>query len=555
MPRKKRHIVWSLLTVLGLLGTNCGQAVRAPSTPSPAIGEAPLAKPALTATPQAQGQPRYGGILTADTSDEVPHFDHQQVKSPYIVRSIGMVYNGLLEYDPRDPEKIIGDLAERWEVSQDGKEYTFRFNKGITWHDGQPFTAEDARYSINRMWKPPQGTTSGWQDAFGGLAKVEAPDADTLKITLEYPRASLLAFLASAIYIMPKHVIEAKGNMKKDVIGTGPFRFKSYLVGSYTAVERNPNYFKKGRPYVDGFIRYVLKDSSTRFAALRTGQILITGLYSSALTPYQMETARKDLSDKLNVSRSILLTDFRANFNVTKPPFNDIRVRQAISLAMDRQKMVATVGEGYGNVGGALAPGTEWALPQDEIERTPGFRQPKDADIAEARRLLAEAGYASGLKAGFIVRSATLHKAFAEIMKDQVKVIGVDFTIEIVDATTWEDRVRRLAYDAGMKGFSHTIADPDEALGHYQSSNRQNAPTGFADKEVDDLYAKQSQTLDPAERKKVAWEIERRIIKLAPKAAGFWPETYCATSKNVMDYRPGIGGSNVPKYEVVWRAR
>ncbi|MBI2907229.1 MAG: hypothetical protein HYX92_06190 [Chloroflexi bacterium] len=566
METKKLFVLASCLTSLALLTASCAPAAAPAPAPTtkPAAATAPAATlaPKSQPTPAAPGatpkpaaaEPRYGGILTTEAGNEPPHFDVDQTRNPYTVWYIGMAYNSIMEYDPLNPSKIIGDLAQSWEMSPDGKTYTFRFNKGITWHDGKPFTAEDARVSIMRMWNPPEGVTSGWKDAFRGLEKAEALDADTLKISLEYPRASLMSWLATATYIYPKHVLDAKGSMKKDVVGTGPFKLKSYTAGTSAVMEKNANYFKKGRPYLDGFVRYLLKDASTRFAALRTGQITLTGPYASALPPPQMEQVKKEMADKLVTGEMNQLNGFFANLNVTKPPFNDVRVRRAISLAMDRQKLRATLSQGYGYLGAQVSPGTEYALPEDELLRLPGFRQPKDQDIAEAKKLLADAGFPNGLKTGFLVRTATLHQAFAEVTKDQMKAIGVDFNIEVVDATTWEDRVRRMAYDAGMKGYSQTISDPDDGLAFYLSDNKDLAPTGFADKEIDDLYIRQSRSLDPAERKRIVLDMQRKLIESASRPEGFWPPTFYAASKRLNGYVAPIGTYNNAKFEVVWLA-
>lgn len=554
MCSPRSYVLLLTITMLSFVGASCAASVPPAPTPTAATSNTPrtAVTVAPSSTPKPEQSPKYGGTLTAESGNEAPHWDIQQVRTPYPIWFIGLAYNKLVDAAPTDANKILPDLAETWDISTDGKVYTFHLASGVTWHDGQPFSAEDARYSIGRMANPPEGTISGWKDAFGGLEKVEAPDNNTLKMTLAYPRPSLLPYLASAIYMMPKHVIEAKGSMKRDVIGTGPFRFKEYLPGSSVTLEKNPNYFKKGLPYLDRFVRYIIKDPATRFAAIKTGQIMVTAPYTSSLSTEQMEAIKKDFSDKIATGKLPQLSDFRVNFNLSRPPFNDIRLRQALALAIDGRKMINALSQGYGEIGGVLPAGSEWSFSKEEIEKMPGFRQPKDEDIAAAKKLLAEAGHPDGLKAGLLVRTASSHQAFAEVLKDQMKAIGVDLSIEVVDPTAWEDRVRRLAYDTAVRPYTQLLVDPDDAFSDYLCSNHDSAPTGFCDEQVDQLYQKQLRTLDKAERKAIALEIERKLLQEVPRAEGYRQPTFYAAWKKVMNYSPPLSTYHNPRFESVW---
>ncbi|MBI2906941.1 MAG: hypothetical protein HYX92_04730 [Chloroflexi bacterium] len=414
MKSKISRTVLSCISAFWLLLTSCASPA-APTLPSPTPKEAATApKPTIaattpTVTPKpAADQPRYGGILNIGHYADPATYDPIQESSLQSESLIVPSYSGIVQHDPLEPTKVVGDLAHKWETSSDGKVYTFHLYNNVKWHDGTPFTSEDARFSLEVVRKPPTGVRSPRQEWLKAVERTEAPDKDTLKMTLQYPSASFLDNLGDGrMVIVPKHVYESKGNMRRDVVGTGPYKFKSFSPGASWSAAKNSDYFIKGRPYLDGIIWYIIPDLATRFAALRTHRIQVTPFGTQGLTPSQSEIIRKELSDKIIVQRCSSPGFLSFRMPNTKAPWSDLRVRRAVELTIDRPKVIKVAMEGVADVGGFMPPG-EWSLPDAELLKMPGFRQTKDADIAEAKRFMAEAGHARGIKTTTVTRNVAI---------------------------------------------------------------------------------------------------------------------------------------------------
>ncbi|MFH1486038.1 MAG: ABC transporter substrate-binding protein [Chloroflexota bacterium] len=560
------------LTVLGLVLASCAPAVAPTPTPKPAAPGAPAAKPATPkpaapaakpATPApaapaptpkpAAEKPSYGGVLNISHTGDTPTYDLHQESSIISLAVLSLAYNMLIQYDPLEHTKIVADLAEKWEVSKDGLLYTFNLRKDVKWHDDKPFTSADAKFSLDRMIFPPKGVRAPRQPHFLAVDRFEAPDPHTVKVYMKYPSASFIPMLATGwMVICPKHVIEEKGDMKKVVMGTGPFKEKRITAGTSYEWQKNPDYFMKGRPYLDGITFYVVKDRGTRFAAFRTGQVLIYGI-GETMTVTQAKLVERDMPNaRVETFMAYNTHDF--DMNCTKPPFNDVRVRQAVSMAVDRQAAVQVLAEGDAVVGPHMPPGGLWALPNEELLNMPGFRQPKDADRAQAKKLLAEAGYPGGLKTTLMVKSR--EPEVAEFMQAQLATIGIDATIDIRETGDWTQRAVKGMHDAVPLRISLKLDDPED-IGRYHLTSAIGGQNyaHFSSKEIDDLFVKQSQAMDPAERKKITWELQRKLIEQAPKLKLDWFYYKKGIRKEVRDYKPGPGNYCNNKWEVVWLSK
>ncbi|MFH1487093.1 MAG: ABC transporter substrate-binding protein [Chloroflexota bacterium] len=585
MRRKNLFLVVSLLTVLGLLLVSCAPTVAPTPTPKPAAPAAkpaaPTAKPAAPAptkapapaatkapaaapTPKpaapapspkpAGDQPRYGGILTTAMYADMPSFDVHQENTFLTQCTAQPCYNNVIYYDPQDPEKIIGDLAEKWEVSSDGLTYTFHFRKGVKFHDGTPFTAEDAKLSLERLYDPPKGIRSPLQDFLRAIGKVEASDKDTLKVTLKFQYAPFLDAMALGQMVMyPKHVVEAKGHMKNDIVGTGPFKLKDYASGVYFEVVKNPDYFIKGRPYLDGIKMYLVKDDGTRLATFRTGQVKFLGpLVSSAgIKPSQARVIEKEMP-QAKIYRFNALSSRWLDMVTNKPPFNDVRLRQAVSIAIDRQTAIKVLLDGEGEIGAQFSP-SQWSIPKEELGKRPGYRQPKDADIAQAKKLLAEAGFPNGLKTRILAR-ANYTEDVALYCKDQLSKIGIELELVVRESSVFLSLLNELVFETVSQPMGLRTADPDYLARFYHSKGA--TPwMGLNDKTIDDLFAKEASAMDPAERKKYLRQMEDRLLELAPNVILFWANGIMASWPEVRNFKPGISIYNNNKYADVWLAK
>jgi peptide/nickel transport system substrate-binding protein len=347
----------------------------------------------------AADTPRRGGVLLAVIGADPPSLDPHQESTFANIELVAPLYSTLLQLDPYSYPKIIGDLATEWKISPDGLTYTFKLHPGVKFHDGSPLTSADVKASYDKIIFPPAGVRSVRQNAYTAVTQVEVPDPATVVFKLKFPSASLLANLASPWnVIFPKTYLDRDPNyFKTHAIGSGPFKFKGYTRGSTFEGERNPAYFVKDRPYLAGYKFFISPETSVRAAAIRSGRAYIE---FRDLPSAEVEAIKKQLGDKISVQETPVTGEWGIAINNTKKPFDDVRVRRALSLGIDRYTMARVLYPltGLRYVGGLMRPGSEWAMAEAELEKLPGFGRDVEKNRAEARKLLAEAGYPNGLK-------------------------------------------------------------------------------------------------------------------------------------------------------------
>ncbi|MBI2910094.1 MAG: hypothetical protein HYX92_20830 [Chloroflexi bacterium] len=551
------------LAVLGLLLASCAPALQPTpaskaASPPPATTVVPTAArpaaPSPTAKPApTESGPRYGGVLTIGIGGDPVSLDTQREESTFTYSIGAGTYNLLLKYDPRAwPEfKPVPDLAASWELSPDGKVYTFRLAKGVKFHDGAPFTAEDVKFSLDRIRDPQFGLVkSPRRLQLAAVASIDTPDEYTVKIALSRPQASFVPLISNVYFpIYPKHVVlENKNDMTKTALGSGPFKFKSYTSGVGWELVRNADYFVKGRPYLDGVKGYVMVDSFTRFAALRTRNILWYAPFPF-MSASQTKIIEGTLSDKIALVWRSQPTWYGAILNVAKPPWNDVRVRQALSMTFDRKRMVAIGLEGAGVPGMAALPPGEWALPEEEMMKAPGYTKP---DIEGAKKLMAEAGYASGFTAEGLVRAIKQTQDMGVLLKDAAAAVGIDLDLKVVDSAVYQDTLFRKNFSIAAAGFGASFVDPDAQLPDFYLTGASRNWGGYSNSRVDELYVQQSQTIDKAERRKIVWELQRTLLKDVPIPIAYWANCPYAWWKDVRDYFPPVGFNNAFAYQDIW---
>src|SRR5438552_8287566 len=272
---------------------------------------------------QAADTPRRGGVLLAVIGADPPSLDPHQESTFANIELVAPLYSTLLQLDPYHYPTIIGDLATEWKVSPDGLTYTFKLHSGVKFHDGSPLTSADVKATYDKIIFPPAGVRSIRRNAYTEVERVDAPDPSTVVFKLKFPSASMLANLASPwTVIFPKKYLDQDPNyFKTHVVGSGPFKFKSYTRGSTFEGERNPDYFVKDRPYLDGYKFYISPETSVRAAAIRSGRAYIEFRH----LPYaDVEAIRKQLGDKVVVQQTPLVINFGIAINNTVKPFNDV---------------------------------------------------------------------------------------------------------------------------------------------------------------------------------------------------------------------------------------
>src|SRR5213594_4183365 len=289
----------------------------------------------VPATGQATGTPRRGGILLAAIAADAPSLDPHQEQTFATIELVAPLYSTLLQIDPLQYPKIIGDVATEWKIAPDGLAYTFKLHQGIRFHDGSPLTAADVKATYDKVVFPPEGVRSIRKNAYTAIGSIEAPDSSTVVFKLKFPSASLLANLASPWNVIyPKKYLDKDPNyFKTNVVGSGPFKFKNYTRGSSFEGERNPDYFVKDRPYLDGYKFFISPETSVRAAAIRSGRAYIE---FRDLPGAEVDAIRKQLGDKIVVQETPMTGQFGIAINNTVKPFTDVRVRKALTLGLDR---------------------------------------------------------------------------------------------------------------------------------------------------------------------------------------------------------------------------
>ncbi|MDP2954237.1 MAG: ABC transporter substrate-binding protein, partial [Chloroflexota bacterium] len=525
-------------------------APAATATPTPQIK--PATPTAAPATAPAAEKPRYGGVLHLVNRDDLRSLDMHQESVALMLIPLSPNYSLLMQLDPKDPEKVIPDLAERWEVSPDGKTYTFYLRKGVKFHDGTPLTATDVKFTYDNIAFPPKGLRSYQQPFFEALDKVEVVDDYTVRMVTKYIQASFLQMVALPYnFIYSKRFYQAKGDMTKDVMGSGPYKLKSYDRGVAFEVVKNPDYFLKDRPYLDGITYYIIKDYAAINGALKTRRLDAVIGYNHNLSGPEREALKKEFPEMV-IQEVPAATARTLVLNQTKKPWNDLRVRKAIALALDRDVFVKIPARGDGQVGSYVPPGI-YAIPLEELLKRPGYRKPKDQDIAEAKRLLAEAGYGK-LKFTIISRVLADYVGGAVVVKDQLTPLGMDIEIRPLEDGAYYEKVFAKDFDASLQGSAVPLTDPDLTLPKTYSTGSTGNYSSYSNPKVDELIVKQSQTMDLAERIKLVRQIEEILMEERPMEPFYW-RTYSSLWWPYLKNYEFHGLYHGHKMEEVWLAR
>lgn len=457
---------------------------------------------------QGAQSPVKGGILNLTSPTDPANWDVIGTTTGRVFVPTNPCYNGLIQFNPLKPTEIIPDLAESWQISDDYLTYTFKLRSGVTWHDGMPFTSADVKKTFDTVKSPPTGQASPRQFVFRSVSSIEAPDKSTIVLKLASPTPSLLANLANGVLVIcPAHILEAKGNMEADLIGTGPFKLKEYIRGVSIELERNPNYHIPDRPYLDGIKVFIVPDSSTVFNYFRTGQI---HLYD-AMSPAAAADAEAQFGDKIKILREIGTGFDGIAMNSQRPPFDDARVREAVSLAFNRQNGIDVLWKGGGVASGAFPPSV-WALPADLLKTVSGFNPDHAANIRRAKELLTEAGYPNGFPTRMTARNNSGTVALVTWAQSQLSAIGVNVTLDIQEDAVALPRFASRDYD--MLGAMMAIQgiDPDPIFGEAFASTGRANYANMKIEGLDELLAKISSTMDQEERRRLSNEAEVKAL-------------------------------------------
>ena len=531
----------------GLLAA-CSPA--APSTSAPAATSAPAVAgtPASTAQPAAQAEtPRPGGELIFTVNADPPSWDIHQESTWAVLYPTQGHYNLLVRFSQTEYPKIVPELAESWTISPDGLVYDFKIRDGVAFHDGSILTSQDVKASYDHIITPPQGVLSPRKALYSAVDSVEAPDPHTVRFKLKYPSASLMLNLASPWNHIYKADLLAQDPhyYKKNVMGTGPFTFFEYVPGSHWIGKKNPSFFRKDRPYLDSFRAVFITDDAARVAAIRGGRSFID---FRTINPSAAEDLQRALGDQVVIDQMPLLSGETAEINTLRKPFDDARVRRALTLAVDRWAGAQALSQVtyFKGVGMSMRPGSQWAPTDDQLKTVAGYGTDIDKSRAEAMRLLQEAGVPNGFSFTLTDRNVEPFNTMGIFLIDQWRRIGLNVEHQVLETGPYTEAQRAGNFEVYVGAIGDFADDPDQQLARSISKDRSPANyNGYIDRTLDDLFDRQSRELDVDKRKQVVFDFDRRLYdEMAYKLMGLWQQRIVARLSKVH------GWSITPSYYI-----
>ena len=470
---------------------------------------------ALALFPALAHAQKQGGILRVQHRDSPSSMSIHEEGTISTVLPVMGVFNNLAVYDQHKPqnslETIVPELATSWSWNTDFTKLTFKLREGVKWHDGKPFTSADVKCT----WELLNGTAkekfkinnrSGW---YFNLESITTNGLYEATMHMKRPQPAFLALLASGFSpVYPCHV--PPRDMRIHPIGTGPFKFVEFKGNEGMKVTRNPDYWKAGRPYLDGIEYTVIPNRSTAMLSFIAGKFDMTFPYEVTVQGLkdilsQYPAAICDLTST-NVAANIVM-------NIA-PPFDNLDLRKAVIMAVDRKAFVDILFEGKADVGGAMMPAPDgaWGLPPEMLQTLPGFSSDVAKSREEARTIMRGLGYGPDkhLPVKLSTRNLPTYRDSATILISQLKEIWIDGELDPVETAIWQPKLIRRDYQMGLSLVGNGVDDPDQQFYEsYVCGSR--TYMGYCDKAIDALVDKQSMEPDQAKRRQIVWEIDRKL--------------------------------------------
>ncbi len=460
-----------------------------------------------------------GGVLRIYHRDSPASMSiHEEGTIGVILPMMG-VFNNLVVYDQNVPQNsmdtIVPDLATSWSWNDDKTALTFKLRDGVKWHDGKPFTSADVKCTFDLLiGQGPTKLRLNYRQSWWVNVDSTTVNGDyEATIHLKHPQPALLAMLASGYTpIYPCHVSPTE--MRQHPIGTGPFKFVEYKPNQDIKLAKNPDYWKPGRPYLDGVEYTIIPNRSTAILAFIAGNFDMT-------FPYEVTfPLLKDIKAQAPqaVCQSGPATELvGVLMNRTKPPFDNADVREAVALTLDRKSFIDILGQGEGDIGGALLPPPEgvWGMPAERLMTLPGYGGDLKENREKARALMQKAGYGPDkhLTIKLSTRNLAVYRDPGAILLDQLKEIWIDGELELIETANWVPKLIRKDFIAGLNVLGNAVDDPDVTFyQNYVSGSNRNYP-GYNSAEFDQLVDQQSREIDPAKRKQLAQDADFLLQK------------------------------------------
>jgi peptide/nickel transport system substrate-binding protein len=504
--------------------------------------------------------PKSGGVLRFGITMRPPHFDVHQSGTINNLGSQGCMFDNLVRRDPRDSgQTIIPDLAHSWEITEDGKTYTFMLRKGVQFHDGAELTSADIKATFDRISKPPKGISIPRSVLFRAVSEITAPDKYTVQFKLSEGRPPnfIMSAIASGwnVIVRKKTLEDNNYNLRKVQFypGTGPFKSVKRVENEVWVMEKNKDYWNNPLPYLDGIEFYHALPFSTELGSSilsgRTDYIRITDPVTArkAKDTPGLSTAQFNQS----VIQGVWL-------NHKKPPLDDPRVRRALHLAFDRPALIDVVKDVTPmQVGGFIYPFSEFATPKAELFKRIGYQSDTTAALKEAKELMAAAGHTDGLSEplDFLVRDVASFKLWAQAIQAMLQEgLGVKCNLRTVVESVWFDDTASGHFDLAIGAIVSTLLDPSD---YFNAWYRTGGPQNYSfwdNKEFDGLLDQIDHEVDPAKRVELVHKTETIMEQQIPVLPVAWERINDVSVSRLKGYYPKdyFGVYDVVRQDIFW---
>jgi peptide/nickel transport system substrate-binding protein len=474
----------------------------------------------IVGTAQAWSQEQGGIMQMLDFASPASMSIHEESTISAGIPMMG-VFNNLVLFDQHVAQNsltsVVPDLATEWAWSEDGRELTFKLQRGVKWHDGKPFTAADVKCTWDRLRgsdadKFRLNPRRAW---YRNIEEIRTNGDDEAIFHLKRPQPYLIALLASGQSpVYPCHVSTAQ--MRQHPIGTGPLKFAEYKPNEHIRVTRNPDYWKPGRPYLDGIEHTIIPNTATWHLAFVAGKLDFIFSTIPLLKDLKGQ-APQAVCDVVmdNNSRDLLI-------NPAAPPFDNPEVRRALALSLDRQAFIDILAEGQGAKGGAMLPPPDgiWGMTPEVLQTLPGYGPDVAKNREEGRALMRKLGYGpdNRLTVKLSTRNVPGYRDAAVVAVSQLREVYVDAELEVIDTANYFPRMMRKDYKLAVEVSTGGLDEPDQKFYENYVCGADRNLTGYCDPETDKLIDEQSTTADADKRRQLVWQIERRLAEDASRA-------------------------------------
>ncbi len=499
-----------------------------------------------------------GGTLRVYSPDSPGSMSILEESTAFAVGPMMGVFNNLVLFNQsmkqNSVETLTPDLATSWAWSSDKRQLTLQLRQGVKWHDGRPFTAKDVECTWNYYLERSEAKlrVNPRRTNYANLDRVEVKGDFEVTFHLKRPQPSFVAFLGggvSAVY--PCHVPPEA--MRRRPIGTGPFKFVDYKPGQFIKVERNPDYWKPGRPYLDGIEWVIMRSVGTALLAFAANEVDMT--FPTQITMAQQRDVKKQVPTAMceetpgTVNRHVII-------NRKIAPFDSLEVRRAMALAIDRKAFIDIIAEGKGDAGAILqpSPGGLWGVPPELLKELPGYDPDIQKNRAEARAIMEKLGYGprKRLKFKLTTRDLAIYRDPAVILIDQLKDVHFDAELDVVETAAYFPKIRRQDFAVGLN-LQTSGPDPDQVLDIFYGCGAINNWDAYCNPEIDKLIEAQSIEADQTKRRQLHWQIEKRLGQEATRPIIFYPQGATCWHPRVKGHTILVNSFfNGYRYEDVW---